>query len=87
MSEPAVELPADNAPLARAAEDARRGVAAHLTSAEDLSSCGGSHSDAVFVTDSEGRAFLIAPADYERQGYQAELGTIRTQIATLCADP
>jgi hypothetical protein len=31
MSEPAVELPADDAPLARAAEDARRGVATHLT--------------------------------------------------------
>jgi hypothetical protein len=31
MSESAVELPADDAPLARAAEDARRGVATHLT--------------------------------------------------------
>ena len=31
MSEPAVELPADEAPLARVADDARRGVATHLT--------------------------------------------------------
>jgi hypothetical protein len=31
MSEPAAELPADDALLARAAEDARRGVATHLT--------------------------------------------------------
>jgi hypothetical protein len=31
MSESAAELPADDAPLARAADDARRGVATHLT--------------------------------------------------------
>ena len=31
MSESATELPADDAPLARAADDARRGVATHLT--------------------------------------------------------
>ncbi len=31
MSEPAAELPADDAPLARVAADARRGVATHLT--------------------------------------------------------
>ncbi len=31
MSESVVELPADDPPLARAADDARRGVATHLT--------------------------------------------------------